>query len=104
MKAINKNADSLKSCQKCRTVWHKVSQLTRNYYAEDYDYYEDLNGSGSSADHYWYPGTVGTHETIIIPDSTSLILRLHIGILLGVVTSFDNVKVRKLGGNAGVMK
>ena len=42
MKAINKNADSLKSCQKCRTVWHKVSQLTRNYYAEDYDYYEDF--------------------------------------------------------------
>ena len=35
-------SDRFKSCNTCRTVWHKVSKLTRNYYAGSYDYYKDF--------------------------------------------------------------
>ena len=35
-------SDRFKSCNTCRIVWQKISQLTRNYYAEDYDYYQDF--------------------------------------------------------------
>ena len=41
-KIPNKNSDIFKSCTSCRVVWHKASQITRNYYASDYDYYEDF--------------------------------------------------------------
>ena len=35
-------SDKFKSCTSCRVVWHKVSQLARNYYTGNYDYYKDF--------------------------------------------------------------
>ena len=35
-------SDKFKSCNTCRIVWQQISQLTRNYYAEPYDYYKDF--------------------------------------------------------------
>jgi hypothetical protein len=73
---------------------------------KNYDYNEDNNDDGADREHYHYPHSpyIGTHETIFIPNSSSITLNLHVGTAIGATTSFDNVKLRKLGGNAGVLR
>jgi trimeric autotransporter adhesin len=45
---------------------------------------------------YWYPGSVGTHSTVVDATSTTFTLYLHAGIPVGVITKFDNISVHKL--------